>query len=97
MSSNEDLTQAVTLEMSLGHVIVMWEVLANKLSTSALSSALRPEELRSLRAAQDLFERSIAAHGITPRPQMEWDQLVSSACEHVARLPIEYEDSWPVL
>jgi hypothetical protein len=97
MTTTDDLTKEVELKLSIGHLLVVWEVLANKLADSAVLDTYAEEERRAIWALEDLAEASLGANGIAPRPKEEWDQLIRAAREHVKHIPIDSEDSWPVL
>jgi hypothetical protein len=88
-----DLSKKVPLNLSLGHLLVVWEILSNKLPGSPFFEALGAEEQRALFALQDLSDRVLLENGISALPMEEWDRLVQSAREHVASIPIDYESA----
>jgi hypothetical protein len=95
--TTEDLATEVPLKISVGHLLVVWDILANKLTTSPVLATLGDEEQRAMAALQDLCESTLQANGIVALPQADWDRLIQAAQVHVQRIPIEYDDSWPLL
>jgi hypothetical protein len=87
--TTEDLTKEVQLNLSIGHLLVVWEVLANKLAGSAVLDSYGEEERRAIWALQDLVEVALGANGISSRPKPDWDRLIQAAREHVKHLPVE--------
>ena len=87
--TNDDLTQEATLRLSAGHLLVVWDVLANKVAETGFVDALTDEEKRAIWALQDLCERTLIDAGITARPQGEWDALMQAAGAHVKSIPVE--------
>ena len=63
-----DLTQTATIQLSAAHLLVVWDVLANKVTETGFVDALTDEEKRAIWALQDLCERSLIDAGITARP-----------------------------
>ena len=95
--TTDDLTKEVQLKLSMGHLLVVWDVLSNKLAASTFLEALSVEEARAMRALDDLCGHAIGANGIAPRPAPEWDRLMQAAKAHVKSIPLDFEDSWPEL
>ncbi len=86
---NEALSKSIGLELSAAHLLVVWDVLANRLAQSAIE-ALSGEEQRALWALQDLCESTLATSGFSSRAEEDWDALMSSAREQVKTLPVEF-------
>jgi len=93
----ENLAKELEIRPSVGLMLVVWDVLSNKLGASPFLDTLSVEEQRAVRCLDDLCEHALAGNGIAPRPAKEWDALMSAARLHVNSLPIEFEDSWPQL
>ena len=93
--THENLRKPVPLSISAGHLVVLWDVLSNKLSGSIFMDSLTEEERRALWAAQDLFELALQGNGVSARPAVEWERLVKAARAHVSQLPVEYRDCEP--
>ena len=92
--SEDNLTTETSVKMQIGHLLVAWDVLANKLA-SRLSNdelGLSGEEQRALWALQDLCEQSLVENGIVSRPEKEWDELVERARDFVKDIPTEFLD-----
>ena len=88
---NETLSKAIVLELSGAHLLVVWDVLANRLSQSAIKAHSK-EEQRALWALQDLCESKLEASGLFGRAEVEWDALMLSEREQVKKLPVEFLD-----
>lgn len=90
--SNEDLAKEASLKLSTGHLLVVWDVVANKLSGTQYMDELSEEERRAIWALQDLCERGLVENGLSARPEAEWNELVRTATEHVKSIPVEFLD-----
>lgn len=90
--SGENLTKPVFVELSIGHLLLLWEVFANNFKTQQLVESLSVEEKRAIWAFEDLCERSLVENGIGPQPQAELDKLLNVAREHCMTIPVECLD-----
>lgn len=88
--SNEDLTRKANIELSIGHLLVIWDVLSTKLSESGCLNAVTEEEKRAIWTLEDRCEEVLLQHGITGRPQIEWDALIDEARAYVKSLPVDF-------
>jgi hypothetical protein len=89
---NNELTKVAHLDLSVGHALVVWDVLANKLSGSDSFEGLNADEKRALWALQDQLEKQLIANDIVARPDSEWSLLVLKAQKHVRTIPVEHLD-----
>ena len=89
---NDNLTGSASLTLSLGHMLVVWDILANKLSGTPFIESLSEGEKRAIWALQDFCERCLVKNGISSRPKPEWDALVDAAKEHVRSIPVDFLD-----
>ena len=89
---DDGLGKEVSLQLSAGHLLVIWDVLANKLSGSSFIKELPDEEKRALWALEDICEEALADNGLGGRPQDEWNRLMEFAREHVKTIPVEFVD-----
>jgi hypothetical protein len=90
--SAETLTNEAVLKLSVGHLLSVWEILANKLSGTPFLDALDQDEKRAVWALEDLCEKALVENGISSLPAPEWDKLVQKAKEHVRSIPVEFLD-----
>lgn len=90
--ANENLANEASLKLSIGHLIAVWEILANKLSGTPFLDSLSEDEKRAVWALQDLCEQGLVENGISGRPESEWNTLVDEAKEHVRSIPVEFLD-----
>lgn len=88
--TSENLTSSVNLSLSLGHLIPVWDILANRLSGTPFMEGLTEEEKRAVWALEDLCERSLVENGVSSRPEAEWNALVDAAKAHVRSIPVEH-------
>ena len=90
--ANEDLTKEALLKLSLGHLLVVWDVLSNKLAGTPFIERLTEEEKRAIWGLEDLCERSLLEQGVTSRPESEWESLLQAARTHVKTIPVDFLD-----
>jgi hypothetical protein len=90
--SKENLASESSLKLSVGHLLVVWDILANKLSGTSFMDSLSEDEKRAVWALEDLCERALLEKGVSSRPAPEWDALVDAAKKHVRDIPIDFLD-----
>jgi hypothetical protein len=88
--TNENLANTVSLTLSVGHLIAVWDILANKLSGTPFMETLTEDEKRAVWALEDLCERSLVENGVSSRPESEWNVLVDVAKAHVRSIQVEH-------
>ena len=88
----DNLNSVAYLELSAGHLLVVWDILANKLSGSTFVDELTEEERRAVWAMEDICEEKLKELGFSSRPQPEWEALMSDARAHARALPVEFLD-----
>jgi hypothetical protein len=86
----KEFTDEVVLKITVGHLLVVWDVLANKIGGTRFLDALGNDEKRAIWALEDMCERSLVENGFTARPAPEWNSLVRAAREHVRSIPVEF-------
>jgi len=87
-----NLKKSTKIRLSTGHLLVLWDVIANKLSGSPFIDTLNEEERRALWALQDFSEAQILKLGIGPKPETEWKTMMAAARRHVGTFPVEFVD-----
>jgi hypothetical protein len=90
--ANENLAQEATLKLTLGHLLVVWDVLSNKLSGTDFKDSLTNEEKRAIWGLEDLCERTLVEHKVEPRFESEWEHFLQTAREHVKTIPADFVD-----
>lgn len=90
--TNLNLQKEVTLTLSLGHLLMVWNILSNKVSCSPFNHNFSEEEKRTIWALEDLCETGLINNGIESLPENEWNQLIESARDFVKTLPVEFVD-----
>jgi hypothetical protein len=90
--ANENFASEASLKLTVGHLLVVWDVLSNKLSGTPFMESLSEDETRAVWALEDLCERSLLENGISGRPAAEWNALVDAAKEYVRSIPVDYLD-----
>jgi hypothetical protein len=88
--SSEDMTRNANIELSMGHLLVVWDVLSNKLSGSPCLDLFTEEEKRAIWALEDRCEQVLVQHGFTGRFEAEWDALINEARTHVKSIPADF-------
>ncbi len=91
--NTDDLAKEVSVKLSVGHLLLVWDVLANKLAGSPVLDTYGPEEQRAIWVLQDLCELALEENGVIPRPEADWNRLIQAAREHVKHIPVEFDDS----
>jgi len=87
---HHDLNKSITVEITLGHLLFIWNIISTKLSGSPLNDNFTEEEKKAIWALEDLLESSLVANDVTELPQAEWEQLISKAANHINSLPVGF-------
>jgi len=90
--SDEELNKEVSVKLSLGHLLIVWDILSNKLSGAPLNDEFTEEEKRAIWALEDLCEQELDNNGIRSKSDKEWNQLIEKATEFVKTIPTEFLD-----
>ena len=90
--SDLDLNKVATVNLPIGHLLIIWDILSNKLSGSPINENFSEEEKRAIWAFEDLCEQQLINNGITGKPEKEWDQLIKIAKKFVKNIPAEFLD-----
>jgi hypothetical protein len=88
----EDLSKEATVKITVGHLLLAWEVLSDKFSDLRSNANLSEEEMRAIWGLADLLERTLIDNGIAGRSQEEWNSLVSSAKNFIRSVPVDFLD-----
>ena len=88
----EDLSKNVLLELPIGQLIVIWDLLSNKLSGEPVNKVFTEEEKRAIWALEDLCENVLIENDITSKPEPEWNALVQKAREFMKAIPVDFLD-----
>lgn len=91
--SDKDFSEVVSLKISIGHLLVIWETLSNKLSGTDFIDNLDDVQKRALWALEDLCENVLIEHGISACPEEEWNNLVLKAKEYTKDIPVDFFES----
>ena len=86
MNHNFDETQSI--ELTTGHLLFLWETITQNLSGEI--DSLSEEEKRAIWGLEDLLENKLIEIGIKALPQAEWQDLIESARDHMASVPVEF-------
>lgn len=90
--SDENLNKEASLKLPLGHLLIVWEILSNKLSCLPINDEFTEQEKRAIWALEDLCEQELINNGLTEKTDKEWEQLVERATEFVKTIPAEFLD-----
>ena len=88
----EDLNKIVSTEMTLGHVLALWEILSNHKQFENLRDKFSEDEARAIWAFQDICENQLIRLGVGPKPEDEWNELIQKSLKHVKTIPVEFVD-----
>ncbi len=89
---NEELDKTAAIHLPVGHLLVVWDILSNRLSETAYKDIFTEEEKRAIWALEDLCENELVRNGFGARPEQEWSELMSQATEFVKTIPAEFMD-----
>ena len=84
-----DLHKIVSLELSLSHLIVIRELLANKLVGSPYIDEFTEIEKRAIWALEDLCDDEIVKDIHSNNEPGDWERLVGQVMEAVKLLPLD--------
>lgn len=87
-----NLTDDASIKLSVGHLIVLWNLISNKLSCEPINDNFTEEEKRAVWAFEDLCEYELVKHGHGSKPKHDWDELITKAQEFCKTLPAEFLD-----
>jgi len=90
--SVEDLKKEVTIKLPIGHLLIVWDILSNKLSGAPLNDEFTEEEKRAIWALEDLCEEELINSEITEKPEKEWNHLLEQATKFVKTIPADFLD-----
>jgi hypothetical protein len=88
--SEDNLKTVASIDLSAGHLLVVWDILANRLSGSTIVNVLTEEERMAIWAMEDICEEKLKEIGFSSRPQPDWEALMANARAHVRTLPVEF-------
>jgi hypothetical protein len=89
---DQDLTKKISLDLSLGHLLLVWEVLSNKISCDPIKKQLSEIERRAIWALEDLCENKLVENDCGARPKQEWESLIKRAGDHVKSIQVDFLD-----
>ena len=90
--SQDALAETVSVEMSVGHLVVIWDILARRLSDPAGNATFSDDEKRAIWAMEDLVENTVMAKVVDARPDLDWDDLIACATTYIRTLPVDFLD-----
>ncbi|HEY8942120.1 MAG TPA: hypothetical protein VIM59_18130 [Cellvibrio sp.] len=89
---NDDLSKEATIKIPVGHLLTVWGILSEKLSSSPANEAFTEEEKRAIWGLEDLCEKELINQGYSSLPENDWNQLMVKASEFVKTISIDYLD-----
>ena len=88
----KELDNKISTELTLGHLLVLWDILANKVTGDELRKKFNDAELRAIWSFQDKCEETLVLSRVTSMPETEWNELMQKALIHTKTLPVEFLD-----
>lgn len=88
--TGENFDKKTSIELTVGHLLVLWNIAANRLSELHIAEKFTAEEKRAIWVFEDLCEQELINQRIEGRPAQEWDALIKRALEYVQSLPVEF-------
>jgi hypothetical protein len=89
---DDDLAKVVSVEISLGHILLAWETLSDKFSDLRSNDALSEAERRAIWGLADLLEKALVENGLGNRPQAEWEAHIENSKEFIKTVPVDFLD-----
>lgn len=86
----EDFSKETSIKISLGHLLLAWEVMSNKFSDLQSYSSLSEEERKAIWGLADLLENSLLENGVDGKPPAEWEALINKAKEFMKTVPVDF-------
>ena len=87
-----DLSKPVSINISLGHLLFVWETMSAKLSTLNDRDDMSEDEKRAVWGLIDLMEPPLAESGLGTYSHAEWETLLARAAEVVRMTPVDFLD-----
>jgi hypothetical protein len=89
---DHDLSKVVSVEISLGHVLLAWETLSDKFSDLRSNAALSEEERSAIWGLADLLESALVTNGLGSMPHEVWESAVTASKEHIKTVTVDFLD-----
>ncbi len=90
--SDQKLDCVVSLDLTLGHVLVLWDLLQGKLAQVHSTHELSLGQKKAIWALEDICEEALIENGLSSRPEVEWNALVQAADKYAESIPADYVD-----
>lgn len=88
--SKVDFEKTISVDITLGHAIFVWETLSDKFSNLRANDSLCEEERKAIWELTDLIEETLLENGI--QGSIEWQDLVAQAKGYMSNLPVGFVD-----
>jgi len=89
---HEKLSEVISIDMPLGHVLLAWETLSDKFSDLGSNDALSEEERRAIWGLADVLENALVENGLGNRPRSEWEALVQRSKAFIKTIHVDFLD-----
>jgi hypothetical protein len=89
---DEDFFKVVSVKITLGHLLLVWDIMSNKFSDLKSNEYLSEDDKKAIWGLTDLLENSLIANDITNMPQAEWESLVAKAKEFIRTISVDFLD-----
>lgn len=80
---DRDLDEKVSIDLTLGHLILIWETLSSKIACDPYNKDLSEIEKKIVWALEDICEDRLADLKCGPMPEKEWEALLEKARNHI--------------
>lgn len=84
-----DLSQEVSMEITIGHLFLAWQVMSEKFSALRSNDDLLEEERWAIWGLADLLEWTLVENGVGGMTHDEWDALCEKAREFAKNIPVD--------
>ena len=86
----EDFSKEISIRITLGHLLLAWEIMSEKFSDLQSHDSLSEEERRAIWGLADLLENALVEYDATEKPQADWAALISKAKEYIKTVPVDF-------
>lgn len=88
--NTDDFCKQVTLKITVGHLLLAWQVMTDKFSSLQSFDTLSEDERRAIWGLSDLLERALIDVGVSEYSQAGWEALVREARTFINAVPVDF-------
>ena len=86
----KEMDETITLRLPIGHLIVVWDLLSNRLPETPYKEKFSESELRAIWGLEDLCEDELGRQGLDSTSEEKWEDILDRARAFVQSIPVEF-------